>query len=265
MADRPIEFGSTEFTEIINQTYDEALLQCMDIMEREDFYGIVAWRGMGFFGEKLGLTPESHLLDLGSGIGGPARFFAKTYGCKVTGIDLSEFNCRTAQGRTREAGLDHLVSFIHGNALEVHFPEESFTHVFGCEAWCYFPDKVQLYRNAYRALQPGGIIAFLEAACDTPVRLQTEEHLAPVRYESIAAYTSMLQAAGFERVQHYDTTEPASRDVARSMYRLITKKEQIVGSVGAELYYALLEIWAEFLVYFSEGKLTHCGMTAEKK
>jgi SAM-dependent methyltransferase len=265
MVDKQVEFGSREYREVIDQAYDEAVLKCMDILERSDYYGIVAWRGVPFFGEKLGLAPDSHLLDLCSGIGGPARFFARTYGCRVTGIDLAEFNHRTALERTREAGLDHLVTFLYGDALEVPFPEETFTHVFGCEAWCYFPDKVQLYRAAYRALKPGGVIAFLESACDTPVRLHTEEHLAPVRYESIGRYTSMLQAAGFEAVQHYDTTELASRDVASSMYRLITRRDRIIEPVGAEVYYALLEIWAEFLAYFSEGKLTHCGLIAQKK
>jgi SAM-dependent methyltransferase len=265
MPDKPMAFGSTEYREFIDQTYDETLLQCMDILGRDDFYGIVAWHGIPFFGEKLGLTPDSHLLDLGSGIGGPARFFARTYGCKVTGIDLSGFNQRAAQQRTAATGLDHLVSCIQGDALEIPLSEASFTHVFGSEAWCYFPDKVQLYTRAYRVLKPGGVIAFLEAACETPVRLHSEEHLAPVKYESLANYTSMLRAAGFEAIQPYDTTELAKKDVASSLYRLMTRRDQILGSAGAEVYYALLEIWAEFMAYFSEGKLTHCGFIARKK
>jgi ubiquinone/menaquinone biosynthesis C-methylase UbiE len=265
MLDKPIEFGSKEYREFINETYDATLLRCMDILERNDFYGIVAWRGIAFFGEKLGLTPASHLLDLGSGIGGPARFFARTYGCKVTGIDLSDFNHRAAQQRTREAGLDHLVTCVQGDALAVPFPDESFSHVFGCEALCYFPDKVRLYKTAHRALKPGGIVAFLEAACESPVRLRTEEHIAPVRYESIPTYTSVLQAAGFGSVQHYDTTELAKKDVASSLYHLITKRDQIIASATTEVYFALLEVWAEFLAYFSEGRLTHCGFIARKK
>jgi ubiquinone/menaquinone biosynthesis C-methylase UbiE len=264
MPDKPIEFGSEEYREFINQTYDEALLQAMDILEQNDFYGIIASKGIPSFAEKLALTPDGHLLDLCSGIGGPARFFARTHGCKVTAIDLSDFNHRTAQQRTKAAGLDHLVTCMYGDALEVPLSDASFTHVFGCEAWCYFPDKVQLYKRAYRALKPGGIIAFLEAACDAPVRLRTAEHLAPVRYESIASYSNMLQAAGFHAIQHYDTTELASKDVANSLYRLITRRDQILGAGGEEVYFALLEIWAEFLAYFSEGKLTHCGFMARK-
>jgi ubiquinone/menaquinone biosynthesis C-methylase UbiE len=264
MLDKPIEFGSKEYREAINQIYDAALLQAMDILQQNDFYGIIASTGMPFFAKKLALTRDSHILDLCSGIGGPARFFARTYGCKVTAIDLSEFNHRTAQQRTRAAGLDHLVTCTCEDALEVPLPEASFTHVFGCEAWCYFPDKVQLYKAAYRLLKPGGIIAFLEAACETQVRLHTAEHLAPVKYESIDNYTSLLHAAGFEAVRHYDTTELARKDVASSLYRLITKRDQIIGSAGSDVYFALLEIWAEFLAFFSEGKLTHCGFVARK-
>ena len=63
-------------------------------------------------------------------------------------------------------------------------------------------------------MKPRGTIAFLEAACETPVRLRTEEHLAPVKYESIDNYASMLQAAGFEAVRHHDTTDLAKKDGA---------------------------------------------------
>ena len=264
MAGKPIEFGSSEYAESIDQAYDADLLKCMDIIGRDDFYGIVAWRGMSFFAEKLELTPGSHLLDLCSGIGGPARYLAEAYGCKVTGIDLSQFNHRTAQARTRQAGLDHLVSFRHGNASDIPFPDASFTHVFGCEAWCYFPDKVRHYQTVYRALKPGGVIAFLESACDAPVRLHTEELVGPVKYESVPQYAEMLRVAGFEAIQHFDTTELASKDIAASMFRLITKRDQIITSVNGDVYYALLELWAEFLAYFSEGKMTHCGFIARK-
>ena len=157
------------------------------------------------------------------------------------------------------------MSFLHGNALEIPLPEGSFTHVFGCESWCYFPDKVQVYKTAHRALKPGGVVAFLEAACECPVRLHTADVLAPVQYESIARYTAMLEVAGFETIQHYDTTELALKDVAGSMYRLITRRDQVIGSVGADTYFALMEIWAEFLAYFVEGKLTHCGFVARKR
>ena len=256
----------TDMTEqqLMDDAYGEELLKCMDIIERNDFYGIVADNGLRFFAEKLNLTPHSHALDLCCGIGGPARFLATTFGCKVTGIDLSAFNHQIAQQRTAKAGLSERVEFIHGDAMNISFPDETFSHVFGCEGWCYFADKLPLYKTIYRVLKPNGIIAFLESACDTPVRLQVEEFLGPVYYDSVGEYRSMLRTAGFDQIQQFDTTRLASQDVAGAMYRLINKKAQIVAAAGAETYYALLEIWAEFFSNFSEGRLTHCGFIARK-
>ncbi len=210
------------------------------------------------------LTPQSHVLDLCSGIGGPARYLARTYGCRVTGIDLSEFNHRTASLRTKAAGLDELVDFHCGDALDPPFPNNSFSHVFGCEAWCYFPDKVQLYRVAHRMLKSAGMVGFLEAACDAPVVLRAGEHLGAVQYESIADYSSKLQEAGFCAIRTFDTTELASRDVAGSINRLIARRDRVMEEAGSETYFALLEIWAEFLACFCEGRLTHCGVIARK-
>jgi hypothetical protein len=127
---------------------------------------------------------------------------------------------------------------------------------------CVSPVKLQLYATARRVLKPGGCVAFLEAACEAPVRLRTEELIGRVHYESLARYRSLLADAGFGAIRHCDTTQLASQDVAGALYSLITRKDQIVGLAGTELYFGLLEIWAEFLAYFSEGKLTHCGFIA---
>lgn len=250
--------------DVIDDAYGEEVLRAMDILEREDFYGIVAAKGLRFFGEKLGLTPESHLLDLGSGIGGPARYLARTYGCHVTGVDLSAFNHRTAQARTKAVDLDERLRFVHGDALAVPLPSGSFTHVFGCEAWCYVADKAPLYARAHRALQPGGRIAFLEAACEEPVRLRTEELLGPVRYESVGRYAALLEAAGFGDIQRFDTTALASADISAALYRLISRRSSVIEAAGEEVYFGLLELWAEFLAYFAEGRMTHCGFIARK-
>ena len=250
--------------EAVEEAYGAEVLRLMDLVGRDDFYGIAAWNGLEFLGQKLGLTADSHVLDLGSGIGGPARYLARTYGCRVTGVDLSAFNHRTAVERTKAAGLDHRVSFRQGDAHAAAFPDGSFTHVFGCEAWCYFADKGPLYRLAYRALRPGGTIAFLEAACERPVPLRTAELLGPVHYESVDRYQALLEAVGFGGLRCYDTTEPARRDITRSLHRLIERREAVIAAAGDEVYYALLELWAEFLAHFGEGTMTHCGIIAAR-
>jgi SAM-dependent methyltransferase len=264
MRDESIERAPIDNSEVVNAAYDDLLLKCLDIVEREDFYGVVALEGVSAFGEQLALGPDSQVLDIGSGIGGPARYFAKRYGCRVTGVDLSRFNHRIAVERSREAGLDRLLNFVHGDAMTVPLADESFTHVFGCETLCYFPDKLRVFELARRVLKPGGTLAFLDAACDVPVRLRTEDHIGPVRYESAAKYLEMLKLSCFHAMRSYDTTSLALHDVASSLCRLLTRKEQVVATVGADVYCPLLEIWAEFLAYFTEGKLKHFGFVARK-
>jgi SAM-dependent methyltransferase len=249
----------------VDEAYGPEVLRALDLVGREDFYGILARRGIAFIGGKMGLAAESHVLDLGSGIGGPARFFARKFGCRVTGIDLSAFNHRTAVERTLACGLDGLVNFARGDALCSRVPEGVFSHVFGCEAWCYFADKAPLYARARRALRPGGTIAFVEAACEAPVRLRSEEHLGPVRYESEARYRALLEQAGFGDIQCFDTTRLAIQDVAESLLQLLAAREAVVEAAGDEVYFGLLELWGEFLACFASGRLTHCGFVARAR
>ncbi len=59
-------------------------------------------------------------------------------------------------------GLDHLVSFRHGNALAMPFGVAEFDVVIGQEAWCHVPDKARLIGECSRVLKPGGVIAFTD-------------------------------------------------------------------------------------------------------
>lgn len=74
----------------------------------------------------LNLTDSSHVLDLGSGLGGPARTLAETYGCRVTGIDLTPTFCEAATALSGWVGLGDKVSFRQGDATDLPFGKASF-------------------------------------------------------------------------------------------------------------------------------------------
>ena len=71
-----------------------------------------------------GITADMSVLDVGSGVGGPARFLAATFGCQVTGVDLSEPFVDAARYLTERTGLSGQVSFQTASALELPFGEE---------------------------------------------------------------------------------------------------------------------------------------------
>jgi len=267
MTDTEIEFGSEQWGVLMDMVYGEQYSKFFDIIERNDIYSASGEDGLIFLADKLGLTHDSHVLDLASGAGGPARFLAKKYHCHVSGIDISKSNHQTAETRTTEVGLDHLVTFVHGNALDIPFPDHSFTHVIGCDAWLYFPDKLQLYKAAYQALKPEGLISFLEPVRDTPKRMLFEDNIGKCSIESVTDHTSKLKAAGFESVQHFDISEITCKEIVRVLYKGITKKNEILESFGStDFYFLTMEFWVESLVkLLEEEEFTEQCFVAKKK
>ena len=76
--------------------------------------------------KRMELTQDCHVLDIGSGLGGPARTLAETYGCRVTGIDLTRSFCETGTALSQWLGLSDKVHFVHGDATELPFELGSF-------------------------------------------------------------------------------------------------------------------------------------------
>ena len=76
--------------------------------------------------DALNVSATDHILDVGSGIGGPARFLADHFGCRVTGIDLTTEFCEVARHVTRTLGLQERVEIEQGDALAMPFPSASF-------------------------------------------------------------------------------------------------------------------------------------------
>ena len=109
-----------------------------------------------------GLRPEDWVLHIGCGIGGPARTLAVEYGCRVTGLDVTESYVEAGRVLTGRVGLNETVSLQVGNALDLPFDEGSFDVVWMQHVGMYVGDKGRLYREARRVLRPGGRLALHE-------------------------------------------------------------------------------------------------------
>lgn len=174
------------------------------------------------------LNDTMHILDVGSGIGGPSRCLALEFGCRVTGLDLTAEYCRVAQILADRLGLSDRISYRHGDALDMPFDDASFDVVWTQHTAMNIPDKPQLYAEMWRVLRPGGILAIYDvlAGSGGPVHFPVPW----AREPSISFLASpdemrlLLEEAGFEILSWRDTT-----GLGREWFRAVRQKMQDKG------------------------------------
>lgn len=166
--------------------------------------------------KQLGLGPGDHLLDVGCGIGGPARCLADALGCRVTGIDLTEEYVAAAAVLSDWVGLADRVAFRQGSALALPFDDGAFDGATMIHVGMNVADKAALFAEVARGLRPGGVFGVYDV-----MRAGDEEVHYPVPWASSAAtsfldtpagYRAALDAAGFAVVAESDRSDFA-RDV----------------------------------------------------
>ncbi|MBI3505413.1 MAG: methyltransferase domain-containing protein [Proteobacteria bacterium] len=108
--------------------------------------------------------PGDHVLDIGCGIGGPARWIAWTAGCRVTGIDLVPAFCAAAEALTRATGQAGRVRAIAGSATSLPLPDAAFDRAYSQNVAMNVADKDAMFAEVRRVLKPGGVFALSNLA-----------------------------------------------------------------------------------------------------
>lgn len=198
-------------------------LTAADLSALDEFHvgGVEATRDLA---EQMELRPGLRLLDVGSGIGGPARYFAAEHGCKVSGIDLTEEFVRVANSLTQLLKLDHLAEFRQASALELPFEAEMFDRAYMIHVGMNIADKAGLFREVRRVLKPGGLFAIFDIvrAGDSAIRYPLPWALdAATNFAAHAqTYRDALQGAGFQVVKERDRRAFAIEFTLQTMGRM---------------------------------------------
>lgn len=108
------------------------------------------------------LRPNFHVLDVGSGIGGPSRYLASRFGCRVTGLDLVEEYCHVADSLAKRVKLNNLLTYRQGDATHIPFDDATFDVVWTQHASMNIAYKKRFYSEMHRVLKPGGKLAIYD-------------------------------------------------------------------------------------------------------
>ena len=168
--------------------------------------------------------PGERILDIGGGIGGPARWIAARFGCHVTSLDLTPEFCRAAEELNAATGLSNCVRVVEGSALDLPFAENAFDRAYSENVAMNIEDKRRFYAEALRVLRPGAVFAFSHYGAGP--RGEPDYPL-PWAAGSAASFLSspdetreQVLAAGFEIVIFRDKTEEVLPDLRENRRRL---------------------------------------------
>jgi ubiquinone/menaquinone biosynthesis C-methylase UbiE len=180
----------------------------------------------------MALAPGVHLLDVGCGIGGPARHFAER-GSQVTGIDLTEEFVQVAESLTRRVKLEERAVFRRASALEMPFPAASFDAAYMIHVGMNIEDKSKLFREVARVLKPHGQFAIFDimAKDGQPFEFPVPWAVTPETsfVAALEDYRRSLNSAGFDILRQRDRSQFALEATARMMAKASESKSPVHG------------------------------------
>lgn len=208
---------------------------------------------------EAGVTAHDDVLDVCSGMGGPARYLAWKRGCRVTGLDLTASRVQGATELTAAAGLSQQVRFVQGNALQMPLPDAAFTLAIAQEAFAHIPNKPQLMRECARVLRPQGRLVFSDILRRTALPDDDARRLYEgMRFSEIASaddYRHWLADAGLRVVRVLDLGDEwtAILRERHAMYRSL--KAQTVARLGVAHFERYDRAYAHFVGLYQRGVL----------
>ena len=190
-------------------------------------------------GNLLALTRDSQVLDVASGRGTSAFHLAESFGCKVTGVDLSEENVRLATAEASQRGLAGQINFQLDDAERLPFGDETFDAIL-CEcAFCTFPSKAVAAQEFFRVLKPGGQLGLSDLTRTEATIPELEGLLSWIACVGDALpadrYVAILQQAGFE-VPNIEDHNDSLVEMVRQIQAKLLGAEIVAGLKKIDLH-----------------------------
>lgn len=205
------------------------------------------------------MTPDARVLDVCSGLGGPARFLAWRLGCRVVGVELNHGRAAGAWRLTKRVGLAHRVAIVEADAVALPLAASGFDAAISQEAFLHVHDKAGVLRECRRVLRAGGRLAFTDwiahPRLDDGERRRLQKWMTATTLQSLHGYRELLGRAGFAAVTAEDLTD-AWRPILRARletYRAL--RRDTVARLGETWYREFQRVYRFFVQLIEAGKL----------
>jgi sarcosine/dimethylglycine N-methyltransferase len=201
----------------------------------------------------------SKVLDVCSGMGGPARWLAFKRGCSVTGLDLTRSRVESARNLSAAVGLCNLVRFEEGDACAMPFSDAQFDVVIGQEAWVHIPNKTVLIRECRRVLKRGGYLSFTDIVERSPMLREERSQMADeMQFAQIfrpADYYQELENHGFELMVTEELSERWTQILQGRFQMYCSLRDTTVARFGQAHHDHWERMYGAFVGLYTQGKL----------
>ena len=254
-----------ELREIGKSTSSTLLVEDLTKFDQLHYHGTDA---IDIFIEKLEINEKTKILDVGSGIGGPARYLADKTGAEITAIELQSDQNNLAKDLTKKCGLSNKVNHICGDILDYDFKNQTFDAVVSWLTLYHIANHEILLKKLFDLLNPNGFFYTEDITSRINLsdadRKEIKKEIYGIHLPYFDNYISNLEQNGFKLIFSEDMSSSWTDFTKERIKKYNSEKERNIRVHGKEVYESLNSFYNFVGQYFSNGKLGGIRVIAKK-
>jgi len=254
-----------ELREIGKSTSSTLLVEDLTKFDQLHYHGTDA---IDIFIEKLEINEKTKILDVGSGIGGPARYLADKTGAEITAIELQSDQNNLAKDLTKKCGLSNKVNHIYGDILDYDFKNQTFDAVVSWLTLYHIANHEILLKKLFDLLNPNGFFYTEDITSRINLsdadRKEIKKEIYGIHLPYFDKYISNLEQNGFKLIFSEDMSSSWTDFTKERIKKYNSEKERNIRVHGKEVYDSLNSFYNFVGQYFSNGKLGGIRVIAKK-